>query len=162
MPGKGVLASLSGAAEAGVHLINAGEGRSQHPTQALLDAVTLMQTGIDLSGLTLTIAGDIRHSRVARSSVALFRKLGVASIRLAAPAELLPAENLEGVDLFTSLDEAVTGANAVMMLRIQRERFGQMAAPDEKMYFENWGLTPRRLGLAAPRCHVLHPGPVKP
>jgi len=158
--GEGVLASLSQAAEAGVHVINAGEGRSQHPTQALLDAATLMQAGTDFSKLNVTIAGDIRHSRVARSSVALFRKLGVASIRLAGPAELLPANDLEGVDLFTNLDEAVTGADAVMMLRIQRERFGQLVVPDEKTYFENWGLTPRRLALATPGCHVLHPGPV--
>jgi len=158
--GEGVLASLSEVANAGVHIINAGEGRSHHPTQALLDAVTLMQAGTDFSALTVTIAGDIRHSRVARSSVALFRKLGVASIRLAGPEGLLPTDDLEGVDLFTSLDEAVSGANAVMMLRIQRERFDQSAAPDEQTYFENWGLTPRRLDLAAPGCHVLHPGPI--
>jgi aspartate carbamoyltransferase catalytic subunit len=158
--GDGLLASLAEDADTGVHVINAGEGRSQHPTQALLDAVTLMQSGADFSGLTVTIAGDIKHSRVARSSVAMFRKLGVASIRLAGPADLLPADNVDGVDLFTNLDEAVTGSDAVMMLRIQRERFGQLVVPDEKKYFETWGLTPQRLALASPGCVVLHPGPV--
>lgn len=163
--GDGVLASLAAVAEAGVHVINAGEGRSQHPTQALLDAVTLMRARPDLSqgdlsGLTVTIAGDIRHSRVARSSVAMFKKLGVARIRLAGPAELLPSDEIAGVDFFTNLDEAVTGADVVMMLRIQRERFGRLAVPDEKAYFETWGLTPQRLGLASPGCLVLHPGPV--
>jgi aspartate carbamoyltransferase catalytic subunit len=158
--GDGLLASLAEDADTGVHVINAGEGRSQHPTQALLDAVTLMQSGADFSGLTVTIAGDIKHSRVARSSVAMFRKLGVASIRLAGPADLLPVDNVYGVDLFTNLDEAVTGSDAVMMLRIQRERFGQLAVPDEKTYFETWGLTPQRLALASPGCVVLHPGPV--
>ena len=161
----GVLASLAAVAEAGVHVINAGEGRSQHPTQALLDAVTLMRARPDLaqedfSGLTVTIAGDIRHSRVARSSVAMFKQLGVAGIRLAGPAELLPTDEIDGVDYFTSLDEAVTGADVVMMLRIQRERFESMAVPDEKTYFETWGLTPGRLELASPACVVLHPGPV--
>lgn len=158
--GDGLLASLAEDADTGVHVINAGEGRSQHPTQALLDAVTLMQSGADFSGLTVTIAGDIKHSRVARSSVAMFRKLGVASIRLAGPADLLPVDNVDGVDLFTNLDEAVTGSDAIMMLRIQRERFGQLVVPDEKKYFETWGLTPQRLALASPGCVVLHPGPV--
>ncbi len=161
----GVLASLAAVAEAGVHVINAGEGRSQHPTQALLDAVTLMRARRklsqgDLSGLTVTIAGDIRHSRVARSSVAMFKKLAVAGIRLAGPVELLPTDEIDGVDFFTNFDEAVTDADVVMMLRIQRERFGRLAVPDEKSYFETWGLTPQRLELASPGCVVLHPGPV--
>jgi len=161
----GVLASLAAVAEGGVHVINAGEGRSQHPTQALLDAVTLMRARPklsqgDLSGLTVTIAGDIRHSRVARSSVAMFKKLAVAGIRLAGPADLLPTDEIDGVDFFTDLDEAVTDADVVMMLRIQRERFGRLAVPDEKTYFETWGLTPQRLELASPGCVVLHPGPV--
>jgi aspartate carbamoyltransferase catalytic subunit len=161
----GVLASLAAVAEAGVHVINAGEGRSQHPTQALLDAVTLMRARRklsqgDLSGLTVTIAGDIRHSRVARSSVAMFKKLAVAGIRLAGPVELLPTDEIDGVDFFTNFDEAVTDADVVMMLRIQRERFGRLVVPDEKTYFETWGLTPQRLELASPDCVVLHPGPV--
>jgi len=156
----GSIASLATVAEAGVHIVNAGEGCSQHPTQALLDAVTLRRARGDLTGLTVTIVGDIRHSRVARSSITMLKKLGVAGIRLAGPADLLPVDKIEGVEFFTRPDEAVIGADVVMMLRIQRERFGRLAVPDEKAYFETWGLTPQRLELAAPDCQVLHPGPV--
>jgi len=159
-PQDGTIASLAAVAEAGVHLVNAGEGRSQHPTQALLDVVTLQRARGDLTGLSVTIAGDIRHSRVAQSSIAVLKKLAVARIRLAGPADLLPADGIEGVDFFTSLDEAISDADVVMMLRIQRERFGQMAVPDKKTYFKTWGLTPRRLELASAGCLVLHPGPV--
>lgn len=156
----GVLAALAAVAAKDVHVINAGEGCSQHPTQALLDAVTLMRAGGNLSKSIVTIAGDIRHSRVVGSAIPMFRKLGVAAIRLAGPAELLPADKFEGVDLFTDLDTAVTDADVVMMLRIQRERFGRMTVPDEKTYFATWGLTPQRLQLASPACVVLHPGPI--
>jgi len=156
----GVVESLALEAGAGVHIINAGDGGYQHPTQALLDAVTLKAVHGDLSGQVITIAGDINHSRVARSGIAMFKKLGVAEIRLAGPAELLPTDGIDGVDLFTSLDDAVRGANVVMMLRIQKERFGELQQPDEDNYFETWGLTQKRLALAAPDCVVLHPGPV--
>jgi aspartate carbamoyltransferase catalytic subunit len=156
-----VVESLSLEADPGVHIINAGDGSFQHPTQALLDALTLQKVrGEDLSGQTITIAGDIKHSRVARSGVALFRKLGVKEIRLAGPAALLPGQEMKGVRLCTSLDEAVSGANVVMMLRIQKERFGQLQQPDEGAYFEAWGLTAKRLARAAADCVVLHPGPV--
>lgn len=156
----GVVASLAHEADAGVHIINAGDGSYQHPTQALLDAVTLQAAGRDLAGQIITIAGDINHSRVARSGIAMFKKLGVAEIRLAGPAELLPTAGIDGVGLYTNLDDAVRGANVVMMLRIQKERFGELQQPDEDSYFETWGLTPERLALAAPNCVVLHPGPV--
>lgn len=155
----GVVKALAADAGAGVHVINAGDGCHQHPTQALLDAVTLQSARGDLAGLTITIAGDIKHSRVARSGIALFKKLGVKAIRLAGPIELLPTDEVEGVELYANLDEAVTGADVVMMLRIQRERFVQLDMPDDSAYFEAWGLTEKRLGLAAPDCVVLHPGP---
>jgi aspartate carbamoyltransferase catalytic subunit len=155
-----VVKSLAAEAQAGVHIINAGDGSYQHPTQALLDAVTLQAVRGELAGLRVTIAGDIKHSRVARSGIAMFQKLGVAEIRLAGPVELLPDEDIDGVEMYTDLDEAVSGADVVMMLRIQRERFGQLKLPDENTYFESWGLTAKRLGLAAPDCLVLHPGPV--
>ena len=147
-------------ADAGVHIINAGDGSFQHPTQALLDVATLQDVHGDIAGLTVTIAGDIKHSRVARSDIAIFKKLGVAGIRLAAPADLLPADEIDGVELYTNLDEAVSGADVVMMLRIQRERFGQLEKPDENTYFKTWGLSQKRLDMAAPGCVVLHPGPV--
>jgi aspartate carbamoyltransferase catalytic subunit len=152
--------SLADEADAGVHVVNAGDGSYQHPSQALLDALTIQDVYGGFSGLKITIAGDIKHSRVANSDVALFRKLGVAEIRLAGPAELLPADGIDGVELYTSLDEAVSGADVVMMLRIQKERFGQLELPDENAYFETWGLTRERLDLANPACVIMHPGPV--
>jgi aspartate carbamoyltransferase catalytic subunit len=156
----GVVASLAAEADTGVHIINAGDGCFQHPTQALLDAVTLQGVRGDLGGQIITIAGDISHSRVARSGVALFKKLGVAEIRLTGPEELLPMDEIEGVNFYTDLDQAVSGAHVVMMLRIQKERFGKLEQVDENAYFETWGLNQKRLSLAAPDCVVLHPGPV--
>jgi len=156
----GAVAALATEADEGIHIINAGDGCCHHPTQALLDAVTVMQVRGSLKGLKLAIVGDIRHSRVARSDISLFEKLGVASIRLAGPVELLPAGTSGVVELCDTLDDAVRGADVVIMLRIQRERLGQLAAPDTELYFRNWGLTPERMALADPACLVLHPGPV--
>lgn len=156
----GVVKSLAAEADTDVHIINAGDGSYQHPTQALVDALTLKLARGDLAPLRVTIAGDVAHSRVARSAIDIFRKLGVAEIRLAGPAELLPGDVVDGVETYTNLDEAVSGADVIMMLRIQRERFGPLALPDENAYFETWGLTPQRLGLAADNCVVMHPGPV--
>ena len=155
----GVVKSLAAEAETTVHIINAGDGSFQHPTQALVDALTLKLARRDLSPLTITIAGDIAHSRVARSGIDIFRKLGVAELRLAGPAELLP-DGIDGVEYYNNLDRAVSDADVIMMLRIQRERFGPLALPDENAYFEAWGLTPERLCLAASDCLVMHPGPV--
>lgn len=162
----GTVANLVAHANPGIHIINAGDGCSQHPTQALLDAVTLMQVcGGDLRNLKITYVGDIKHSRVARSGMAIFEKLGVAEIRLAGPSGLLPAINSDLVRHFDNLDEAVTGVDVIVMLRIQRERFGDQELAiveglDESGYFNAWGLTPERLLLAADGCHVMHPGPV--
>ena len=110
--------------------------------------------------MTVTIAGDIRHSRVARSNISILKKLGVRAIRLAGPADLLPDEHLDGVEVFDNLDEAVTGTDVIMMLRIQRERFDGPGLLDNDSYFESWGLSRERLNLASPTCVVLHPGPV--
>ena len=157
----GTVANLAADAEVGIHVINAGDGCSQHPTQALLDAATLMQArGSDLQGLKITYVGDIMHSRVARSGIALFERLGATEIRLVGPRELLPAVNSDVVRHFHNLDEAISGADVVVMLRIQRERFGQQEALDESDYFSTWGLTADRLLLAADGYHVMHPGPV--
>lgn len=156
----GAVAWLADEAEPGVHVINAGDGCSEHPTQALLDAVTLLRAGGTLKGLKVAIVGDIKHSRVARSDIALLSRLGVAEIRLAGPPDLLPPAETNVVKLCSSLDEAVAGVDVIIMLRIQRERFGESAAPDESSYFDLWGLTSERMALAAARCVVLHPGPV--
>jgi aspartate carbamoyltransferase catalytic subunit len=156
----GAVARLAAEAEAGIHVINAGDGCSEHPTQALLDAVTLLRARGTLEGLKVAIVGDIKHSRVARSDIALLSRLGVAAIRLAGPPELLPSSEMDVVKLCKSLDEAVVDADVIIMLRIQRERFGQLATPDESAYFKSWGLTPERMATAARECVVLHPGPV--
>ena len=156
----GTAASLASEAQAGVHIINAGDGCDQHPTQALLDVVTLLEQQVDLEQAIITIAGDIKHSRVAGSNMELFKKLGVAEIRLAAPHDLQPELIPDGVKVFDNLDEALNGANVVMMLRVQRERFASSGIFDEAGYFENWGLNNHRLSLAADDCMVIHPGPV--
>lgn len=136
-------------------VINAGDGTNEHPTQALLDAATLMNRFGRIDKLKIAICGDIRHSRVARSNAKLLGRLG-AKVRLAGPPSLLP----DGISAAVSVDEAIDGADVVMMLRVQRERlekdFGD--APGE--YLARYGLTPERLRRAAPNVAVMHPGPM--
>jgi len=141
-------------------IINAGDGINEHPTQALLDAFTMRRHLGRLEGLTVTIAGDIRHSRVARSNAYLLTKMG-ATVRFAAPASLMPlgAETL-GVEVHHRLEPALEGADVVMMLRIQRERQGNMNFPSLREYYDFFGLTPERLALARPEALVMHPGPI--
>ncbi len=135
-------------------VINAGDGTGEHPTQALLDAATLQRHFGRIDGLKVAICGDIRHSRVARSNAKLLQRLG-AQVRLAGPPNLMP----EGVAPM-SIDEAVDGADAVMMLRIQRERMeGELGdAPGE--FLDRYGLTAARFAKAAPHAMVMHPGPI--
>jgi len=135
-------------------VINAGDGTGEHPTQALLDAATLQRHFERIEGLKIAICGDIRHSRVARSNAKLLTRLG-AEVRLAGPPNLMP----EGMAPVT-IDEAVDGADAVMMLRIQRERMAEALMPEVADYHAHWGLTPERLALAGRDCVVLHPGPM--
>ena len=136
-------------------VLNAGDGTNEHPTQALLDALTLRQHFGRVEGLTVAICGDIRHSRVARSNRKLLERLG-ATVRLAGPPSLLPDE-LPGRG---EIGAAIGGADAVMMLRVQRERLdGELGdAPGE--YLARYGLTAERLARAAPHAVVLHPGPL--
>jgi len=136
-------------------VINAGDGTGEHPTQALLDALTLRQQFGRVEGLTIAICGDIRHSRVARSNIKLLQRLG-ANVRLAGPPSLLP-NDLAGS---SSIEEAVSGSDAVMMLRVQRERSDEELGDAPGEYLANYGLTLERLGLAAPHAVVLHPGPM--
>jgi len=160
-PQEGTARELALRAEPGTHVINAGDGTAAHPTQALLDALTLLQHFGDLSRLVIVMAGDIRHSRVARSSLALLRQLGVAEIRLAGPADFLPGEQTIAHDrVYTSFDEALEGADVIMMLRIQKERISGLNIPAAGDYHRDWGLNETRLALAAPDCRVLHPGPI--
>lgn len=135
-------------------VVNAGDGTNEHPTQALLDALTLRQHFGSLEGRTIAICGDILHSRVAHSNSQLLPRLG-ATVRLAGPPALLPSGS-EGL----SLDEAIAGADAVMMLRVQRERLDEELGDAPGEYLRLYGLTPERLALAAPDAVVLHPGPM--
>ena len=135
-------------------VINAGDGTNEHPTQALLDAATIRQHFGRLDGLKVAICGDIRHSRVARSNAKLLPRLG-AEVRLAGPPEFMPDEVPA-----LSIDEAIGGADAVMMLRIQRERLDDDLeyAPGE--YLNKFGLTRERLARASAKAVVMHPGPM--
>lgn len=135
-------------------VVNAGDGTNEHPTQALLDALTLRQHFGSLEGRTIAICGDILHSRVAHSNSMLLPRLG-ATVRLAGPPSLLPAGS-NGL----SLDQAIAGADAVMMLRVQRERLDEDLGDAPGEYLRLYGLTAERLALAAPGAVVLHPGPM--
>ena len=141
-------------------IINAGDGINEHPTQALLDAFTMRQHFGRLDGLKVVVAGDIRHSRVARSNAFLLDKMG-AEVRFVAPASLLPLEVEElGVNTYVRLEPALEGADVVMMLRIQLERQKRVNFPSMREYFDFFALTPERLKLAADRAVVMHPGPM--
>ncbi|HYD38208.1 MAG TPA: aspartate carbamoyltransferase catalytic subunit [Allosphingosinicella sp.] len=139
-------------------VINAGDGTGEHPTQALLDALTIRRRKGRIAGLEVAICGDVRHSRVAGSNLRLLPLLG-ARVRLVGPPEMLP-DDPRGLPTFTSLEEGIEGADVVMMLRIQRERMGTGAAPGLAGYHRRYGLTMERLGRAAPDAIVMHPGPM--
>ena len=138
-------------------VVNAGEGHTEHPTQALIDVLTVMRRLGSCDGRTIAIVGDIAHSRVARSAAAAFTRVG-ALVRVAGPAALLPSEPLPDVETVATIDDAIAGADAVMMLRVQRERIAA-GAPDERAYHADWGLTRERLARATVDALVMHPGP---
>lgn len=144
-----------------VSVLSAGEGSVAHPTQGLLDALTIRQRKGRVAGLVVAVVGDIRHSRVARSAFHALSTLGVAELRLVAPAALLPGEDeFRGCVRHTSLDAGLRDADVVMMLRIQRERMQDEAQLDTADYFRAYGLTAERLRLAKPDAIVLHPQPM--
>ena len=144
-----------------VSVLSAGEAHVSHPTQGLLDALTVLQCKGRFDGLCVAIVGDVRHSRVARSAYQVFRTLGVAEIRIIAPPAFTPEENeFAGCARFTSLRSGLKDADVVMMLRIQKERMSQAAFPDPDRYFQKYGLTPERLALARPDAIVMHPQPM--
>ena len=148
-------------AMSGVSVINAGDGNRAHPTQGLLDALTIRQHRPDFSRLTVVICGDVKHSRVARSDVHALTKLGAGEIRLCGPAALMPeASEFPHCKLYDDFDKAIEGADAAIMLRLQKERMASIDLPDEAAYFRQYGLDSRRLALAARGCLVMHPGPI--
>lgn len=158
----GAVSALAALAEPGVAVINAGDGRSDHPTQGLLDVLTLRQTcGSDFARLSVAIVGDVRHSRVARSDIHALRVLGVRDIRLCGPQALLPdAAAAGGCTLGTDLDAVLSDVDAIVMLRLQRERMAEGLVPSLDDYHRDYGLTETRLRRAAPDAVVLHPGPI--
>jgi aspartate carbamoyltransferase catalytic subunit len=144
-----------------VSVLSAGEAHLSHPTQGLLDALTVRQRKGRIEGLGIAIVGDLRHSRVARSAWQVFSKLGVRDLRIAAPEALMPdADEFAGAARFTQLDEAIAAADVVMMLRIQKERMSEADLPAADQYFSAWGLTPERLRRARPDAIVMHPQPM--
>jgi aspartate carbamoyltransferase catalytic subunit len=133
-------------------VINAGDGTNEHPTQALLDAAAIRSRFGRIAGLKVAICGDIAHSRVAHSNMKLLPRLG-AAVRLGGPEALVPEGSL-------SVDEAIDGADVVMMLRVQRERLEQDFGDGPGEYLRRYGLTAERLARAAPDAVVMHPGPM--
>ena len=141
-------------------VINAGDGRHEHPTQALLDALTIKRRVGRVQGLKIAICGDIANSRVARSNIHLLATLG-AEIRLVCPTTLLPAAiDMMGVEVFTDLEEGIRDADIVMMLRLQTERMEGTETPSQREYFNLFGLDRTKLMRAAPNALIMHPGPM--
>ena len=159
---NGAVAALAEGARRGTAFVNAGDGQSAHPTQGLLDMLTLRQRkGADFSRLRVLIAGDVKHSRVARSDLHALRTLGAGEIRVCGPATLLPDDGtLHGCTVTGDYDAALDGVDAVIMLRLQRERMEEGLVPSLEAYFRDYGLTPERLRRARADAIVMHPGPM--
>ena len=162
--GSGCAAGVGLRGWIGGSVLNAGDGTHEHPTQALLDAFTIRRAlagdSGDLSGLRVTIVGDVLHSRVARSNVLLLDTLG-AQVTLVAPPTLLPVGVSEWPCAVTyDIDEALPDADAVMMLRVQRERMLHSYFPTEREYSRRYGLNADRVSMRTPEAIVMHPGPM--
>ncbi len=141
-------------------VVNAGDGAHEHPTQALLDALTIRRNKGRIEGLVVAICGDILHSRVARSNILLLSALG-ARVRVIAPSTLLPTGiDRMGVEVFRDMRKGLAGADIVMMLRLQRERMNGGFVPSTREYFRYFGLDAEKLALAKPDALVMHPGPM--
>ena len=156
--GSGAAALLS--QKVGCAVVNAGDGRHEHPTQALLDMLTMRRAFGDVSNLTVAICGDVGHSRVARSNVALLQMMG-ARVRLVGPPTLMPSEARRwGCEVHHDMREGLKGCDVVMMLRLQLERMEGALVPSTREYFRFWGLDREKLAHAAPGVRVMHPGPM--
>jgi len=157
--------SASGAAallaqKVGCAVVNAGDGTHQHPTQALLDMLSIRRAFGHVDGLTVAICGDVMHSRVARSNVILLNTMG-ANVRLVGPATLIPGDAAQwGAEIFHDICEGIAGADVVMMLRLQLERMTGALVPSTREYFRFYGLDRAKLAHAAPGAKVMHPGPM--
>ncbi|MEM9195540.1 MAG: aspartate carbamoyltransferase catalytic subunit [Myxococcota bacterium] len=153
-------ASAYVASQVNFSVVNAGDGMHEHPSQALLDAFTIREHKGDIRGLTVTICGDIVHSRVARSNALLLSMLG-AKVRFVGPATLLPKEMESfGAQVFYDLEPALDGADVVMVLRVQRERLRGALLPSLREYARTFGIGPRTIRPAKPDAIIMHPGPM--
>jgi aspartate carbamoyltransferase catalytic subunit len=145
----------------GVSILNAGDGINAHPTQALLDMLTIRQHKQSFEDLSIAIVGDITHSRVAHSDIQALKTLGASDIRLIAPAGLqYDSKQCATVKCFDNIEEGIKNCDVVMVLRLQKERMLEADIPNEQEYFDNYGLTPERLALAKSDAIVMHPGPI--
>ena len=141
-------------------VLNAGDGQHEHPTQALLDALTIRRHFGRLEGLTVAICGDVLHSRVARSNIHCLSRMG-ANVRVVAPSTLLPSGIANfGVEVFRNMTDGIRGADVVMMLRLQQERMAGAFVPSLREYYQFYGLTESKLAEAQPHALVMHPGPM--
>jgi aspartate carbamoyltransferase catalytic subunit len=157
----GVLGLVASNVQPHVSVLSAGEGSMSHPTQGLLDALTILQAKQQFAGLKVAIVGDVKHSRVARSAWHVLSTLGVGEIRIVAPKALLPdATEFEGCERVTSIDAGIAGVDVIMMLRIQKERMATAQVPDADRYFLKYGLSAERLTKARPDAIVMHPQPM--
>jgi aspartate carbamoyltransferase catalytic subunit len=148
------------ARKVGCSVINAGDGKHEHPTQALLDALTMRRAFGHVEGLEVAICGDVLHSRVARSNVALLGMLG-ARVRLVGPPTLMPADvDRWGAEVFHDMREGLAGVDVVMMLRLQLERMDGAFVPSPREYFRFFGLDADKMAGCAPHVKVMHPGPM--
>ena len=144
-----------------VSVINAGDGSHAHPTQAMLDMFTIRRHFGEFAPLTVTIVGDVLHSRVARSQIHALTTLGVNEVRVVGPRTLVPREvSALGAHPCDSLEAGLEGADVIIMLRLQRERMQGAFIPSEREYFRRYGLTEEKLALAKPEALVMHPGPI--
>ena len=148
-----------------VHVINAGDGSHQHPTQGLLDAYTIRHFKKDFTKLKVAIIGDILHSRVAKSNIHALTTLGCNDIRAIGPESLLPSDlakdlNALGVKIYHKVEDGITDADVVMTLRIQKERMDEGQVPEGAAFFKQFGLNPERLAMAKSDAIVMHPGPM--
>jgi aspartate carbamoyltransferase catalytic subunit len=158
----GVPAFVAAHVQPHVSVLNAGEAHVSHPTQGLLDVLTIRQRkGKNLRSLAIAIVGDVKHSRVARSSATALLTLGVGDLRLVSPASLAPdADELVGARRVESLEEGLRGVDVIMALRIQKERMDTSQIPDVDAFLREWGITERTIRFAKPDAIVLHPGPM--
>ena len=144
-----------------IRVINGGDGRHAHPTQAMLDTFTIRKHKPDFQSLSVAIVGDVMHSRVARSDIHALKTLGVNDLRVVGPRTLIPAEvETLGVRVFHDLESGLENADVVIMLRLQKERMRSALLPSEHEYFHCYGLTERKLAAAKPDAIVMHPGPI--